>query len=63
MCCSPQGCKESDTIEQLNCTDNIYMYVYIYFSGLFPLLLGYYRILRIVPCAVQYVLAVYLFYI
>ena len=21
MCCSPQGCKESDTTERLNCTE------------------------------------------
>ena len=27
-CCSPWGCKESDTTEHLNSNNNVYMYVY-----------------------------------
>ena len=27
-CCSPWGCKESDTTKHLNSNNNVYMYVY-----------------------------------
>ena len=37
-------------------------YVYIFFLRFFSII-GYYKILIIVPCAIQQVLAVYLFYI
>ena len=30
----------------------IYMYMYIFFFGFFPII-GYYKILNIVPCAIQ----------
>ena len=40
----------------------IHMYIYI-FSFRFFSLIGYYKILSVVPCAIQWVLVGYLFYI
>ena len=39
----------------------LYMYVYIFFFRVFSII-GYYKILNIVPCAIKKVLVVYLFY-
>ena len=39
----------------------VYIYIYILFSDFF--LIGYYKILSIVPWAIQWVLVGYLFYI
>ena len=41
-------------------TQQIYIYIYIF--RLFSLI-GHYKILIIIPCAIQYVLVIYLFYI
>ena len=40
----------------------LYIYIFILFFRLFSII-GYYKILSIVPCAIQKVLVVYLFYI
>ena len=41
----------------------VYIYRYIYNFFRFFSHIGYYKILSIVPCAIQYILVVYLFYI
>ena len=41
----------------------IYTYVYIFFFFIFFSIIGYYKILNIIPCGIQQLLAVYLFYI
>ena len=38
----------------------MYLHIYVAFSDSFSLI-GYYKILNIVPCATQYVLVIYLF--
>ena len=40
----------------------LYIYIYLFYFRFFPLL-GYYKTLSIVPCAVQQILVGYLFYI
>ena len=40
----------------------VYIYIYIFFFRFFSII-GYYKILNIVPCATQEVLVVYLSYI
>ena len=47
------GVKHSDSV--------IYIYIYIFLFRFFSLI-GYYKILSIVPCAIQYILVGYLFY-
>ena len=47
------GVKHSDSV--------IYIYIYIFLFRFFSLI-GYYKILSIVPCAIQYTLVGYLFY-
>ena len=47
------GVQHSDSV--------IYISIYISFFRFFSLI-GYYKILSIVPCAIQQVLVVYLFY-
>ena len=58
-CCSPWGSKELDMTERLNSNNthtNIYTHthtcIYIIFFRLFSLI-GYYKILSIVPCVIQ----------
>ena len=41
---------------------SIYLYLYLFFFRFFSII-GYYKILNIVSCAIQLVLVVYLFYI
>ena len=50
------GVSESDMTEQLNC------YIYLFFFRFFSHIV-YYRVMSTVPCAIQWVLVDYLFYI
>ena len=49
---SPQGCKESDVTEQLNHQHHVCIYTYIFFFRFFSSIV-YYKMLNIVPCAIQ----------
>ena len=51
MCCSPWGRKESYTSEWLNRTELIYTCICILFFRFFSLI-GYYKILRLISCAI-----------
>ena len=54
-CCSSWGCKELDTSEQLNNKMYIHIYVSLYicsFADYCPFIC-YYKILNIIPCAIQ----------
>ena len=42
--------------------DIVFLYIHIFYFILF-FLIGYYKILSIVPCAMQYILVGYIFYV
>ena len=56
------GIQQSDSHIYIRVYIYIYIYAYIFFFRFFSII-GYYKILNIVPCAIQQVLVVYLFYI
>ena len=41
----------------------VYIYIYIYISKRLFSIIGYYKILNIIPCAIRSILVVYPFYI
>ena len=49
-CCSPRSHKESDTIEQLNCTDNTYEIYTVYYLHMLYVTyiyrIGYYLLIK-----------------
>ena len=55
-------CRESDTTERLTLSFSFHICIYLCFFIFFSII-SYYKILNIVSCAIQYVLARYLLYI
>ena len=49
-------------VQQSDSDSYTYIYIYIFFSRFFSLI-HYYKILSIVPCAIEWVLVVYLVFI
>ena len=58
LICNISGVQQSDSFIYMKL--NIYIYIYIFFSN-FVSIIGYYKILNIVPWAIQQVLVGYLF--
>ena len=49
-------------VQQSDSVNHIYVYTYIHSFFTFSSVIGYYKILSIVPCAIQSVVVGYLFY-
>ena len=57
------GKQQDDSVTYLFVCVYMYIYIYIYILFRFFSILSYYKILGIVPHAIQWVLIVYLFYV